>query len=100
VQIGVGELGRTTRIKLSGQLVDVAAKRTIWRDTAEGDADLAGLLAVLSGPSSDYEAAYDAARTLFSTLPDRSRHRGAESPSTAPAALEAPIGSMRPSREQ
>jgi hypothetical protein len=48
---GVGELGKTIDIKLSGRLVDLSDGRELWRDTAEGDADLSGLLTVLTGPA-------------------------------------------------
>ena len=99
---GVGELGKTIDIKLSGRLVDLSDGRELWRDTAQGDADLSGLLTVLTGPAPDNEAAFDAARSLFSTLPDGpERHRPVvvgEPSDGAPA--DEPMPRMRPTQER
>jgi len=75
VKTDVDELGETTRVRLGGRLIDVAAAHLLWRDFAYGESDLGGLLTVLSGPATSYEAAYDSVRALFATLPDGSHAR-------------------------
>jgi hypothetical protein len=98
----VDELGRTSRIKLSGRLIDVAREKAIWRDTTQGDSDLGGLLSVLSGSSPTLEASYDAARSLFATLPDGERRKQSPGRATAAPGEQAPIpaGSLRPTQER
>jgi hypothetical protein len=99
----VGELGRTIAVKLSGRLVDIREQRELWRDTAEGDSDLAGLLTILTGAAPDYEAAYDASRSLFSTLPDGPRGGGRSEPASTlspQGGSRPPVGVTRPERER
>jgi hypothetical protein len=95
--------GRTVAIKLSARLLDVRTQRELWRDTAEGDADLIGLLAILTGPAPDYEAAYDATRSLFSTLPDGPRRSAREQAASVlqdSEEVRAPVGGTRPGLER
>lgn len=101
VDTDVAELGEATRVLLSGRLVDVANRRAVWHDRAAGESDLGGLLTILSGPSTESEAVYDAVRLLLSTLPTRPK---AESSSAASASgrgeqtPSSPPGGMRPER--
>lgn len=99
VERDVGELGKTIRVKVSGRLIDADEQREVWRDLAEGDADLSGLLTVLTGPAPDYEAAYDATRTLFSTLPD-GHFRGSAATRDESAPPRAPTEGMHPTKER
>jgi hypothetical protein len=104
IEHGAEEEGSTIAVKLTGRLLDVRERRELWRDTAEGDADLGGLLAILTGPAPDYEAAYDATRSLFSTLPDGPRRVRAEaaaySGQTESGVGLAPVSGTRPGKER
>lgn len=95
---GTEDLGETTRTKLAARLLDAESKRVVWRDVAEGDTDLAGLLAVLRGSSSTFESAYEAARLLVSTLPDRAAEDAIVSGQPAPVDGAGTPGSLRPER--
>jgi len=101
VQRDVGELGKTIRVKLGGRLIDLDTHQELWRDIAEGDADLSGLLTVLTGPAPEYEAALDAARTLFSTLPDSPErpHAGSKASATE-AGTKREAEGLRPTQER
>jgi hypothetical protein len=97
----VGELGKTIDIKVSGRLIDLGERRELWRDTAEGDADLSGLLTVLTGPAPDNVAALDAARSLFSTLPEGTERAGySVDPAPVVAPLDDTMPRMRPAQER
>lgn len=65
----VDELGASYSVRLSALLVDRDAVRVLWRDTASASNNLTGMLTVLAHGSSQYEAAVNATRTLFETLP-------------------------------
>lgn len=65
----VDELGASYSVRLSGLLVDRDAVQVLWRDTASATSNLTGVLTVMSRGSSQYEAAVNAARALFETLP-------------------------------
>jgi len=68
---GVDERGEGSRVTLSAVLIEKAGGRAIWRDRAVGDSNMTGLLTVLTGPSTEYEAVWAAVRMLFATLPSR-----------------------------
>lgn len=71
----IDELGASYSVWLSGVLVDRDAERVLWRDTASAGSNLTGIFTVMAHGSSQYEAAVNASRALFETLP---RRKGAE----------------------
>jgi hypothetical protein len=68
---GFRDTGEESRVTVSGVLIDRATKKAIWRDRAVGTSNMTGLFTVLTGPSTEYEAVYQALRYLFATLPKR-----------------------------
>ena len=70
---GYDTRGERSRVRVRGRLVDAEAKIELWRDEATAESALTGMLSVLSGPGTDFEALYQAARNLFLTLPDRKK---------------------------
>lgn len=71
----IDELGASYSVRLSGLLVDRDGGRVLWRDSASAANNLTGVFTVMSHGSSQYEAAINASRALFETLP---RRAGAE----------------------
>ena len=69
--VETGERGRGYRVRVSGRLA--GGDSVLWRDSAEGRSGLSGLLALLSRPSSRYEAAHEAVADLLDTLPAQIR---------------------------
>jgi hypothetical protein len=69
LEYGYGEGAAGSRVTVSAVLISRSEKQAIWRDRAVGDSSLEGLLTVLSGASTEYQAVYQALRALFSTMP-------------------------------
>jgi len=65
------DAGEQSRVTVSGVLIDRQTKQPLWRDKAVGQSNMTGLFTVLTGPSTEYEAVYQALRYLFSTIPKR-----------------------------
>lgn len=63
--------GESSRVRIRGRIVDAEQRSEIWRDAASAESALTGILSVLTGPGTRYEALYQAARNLFQSLPDR-----------------------------
>ncbi len=70
---GYDEFGAESRVTVSGVLFRRSAKQAVWRDRAVGESNLVGLFTVLAGPTTEYEAVYQAIRVLFSTMPDHKK---------------------------
>lgn len=65
------ELGASYSVRLSGLLVDRDGGRVLWRDSASAASNLTGVFTLMAHGSSQYEAAINASRALFETLPPR-----------------------------
>ena len=63
--------GESSRVRIRGRIVDAEERAEIWHDSASAESALTGILSVLTGPGTKYEALYQAARNLFRSLPDR-----------------------------
>jgi hypothetical protein len=68
---GFRDTGPESRVTVSGVLIDRTTENAIWRDRAVGTSNMTGLFTVLTGPSTEYEAVYQALRHLFATFPKR-----------------------------
>lgn len=67
----VDEAGVLYYVRLSAVLVDRDARRVLWRDVGSASNTLTGVFTVMMHGSGQFEAAYNAARSLYSTLPAR-----------------------------
>jgi hypothetical protein len=70
---GYDTRGERSKVRVRGRLIDAQVKAEIWRDEATAESALVGMLSILSGPGTDYEALFQAARNLFLTLPDHKK---------------------------
>lgn len=65
--------GESSRVRIRGRIVDAEERAEIWHDSASAESALTGILSVLTGPGTRYEALYQAARNLFRSLPNRKK---------------------------
>jgi len=73
----IDEAGVLYYVRLSAVLVDRDAARVLWRDVASANNTLTGFFTIVTRGSSQFEAAVNASRSLFSTLPARPGSRAA-----------------------
>ncbi|MEE8311729.1 MAG: hypothetical protein V3R77_05690 [Candidatus Binatia bacterium] len=73
IERGYDTRGERSRVRVRARLIDAQVQAEMWRDEASAESALMGMLSILSGPGSDYEALFQAARNLFLTLPDRKK---------------------------
>ncbi len=75
-----GESPGESSVTISALLLDPAAQKVVWKDRSVGHSSFGGLFTILSGPSTEYEAVYEALRGVLRTLPDVAEAVGDRAP--------------------